>query len=432
MCGSVNLLRLLCGLVIVSCGLPAESAGAESVASVDDRLKLDDNDWPWWRGPFRNGEAPSGQTPPQSWSQDENVIWRADVPGRGHGSPIVVGDAVYLQIADAQRDVQAVAAYSRQDGGLLWETIVHRGGLTVKNSKSTAASSTPACAGERLFVNFLNGNAVYTTALDRHGKQLWQTKISDYQIHQGYGSSPALYQSLVIAAADNKAGGAIVALHQQTGEVQWQRARPEKPNYPSPVLLRIGQRDQLLMTGCDLVTSLNPLTGATLWEVPGATTECVTSTVTDGQLIFTSGGYPRNHMSAVRADGTGEIVWENANRIYVPSMLVRDGYLYGIMDAGVAVCWQSATGKQQWRSRLEGTFTASPVLVNDLIYATNESGTTFVFRASPERFEQVAENQLGDEVLATPAICGSRIYMRVAENIDGQRQERLYCLGVRL
>ena len=132
-------------------------------------------------------------------------------------------------------------------------------------------------------------------------------------------------------------------------------------------------RDQLVLTGCDLVTSLNPLTGETLWEVEGATTECVTSTVTDGQRIFTSGGYPRNHLSAVRADGSGRIDWETGDRIYVPSMLLRDGTLYAVLDAGVAACWDSATGKQHWKHRLGGTFSASPILVGRRIYATERS-----------------------------------------------------------
>ena len=101
---------------------------------------------------------------------------------------------------------------------------------------------------------------------------------------------------------------------------------------------------QLLMTGCELVAGFDPLSGETLWEIEGATTECVTSTVSDGQLIYTSGGYPKNHVAAVKADGSGDVVWENGSRVYVPSMLVRDGYLYAVLDAGVAVCWKADTG----------------------------------------------------------------------------------------
>jgi outer membrane protein assembly factor BamB len=280
-----------------------------------------------------------------------------------------------------------------------------------------------------VFINFVNAGAVYTTALDLHGKQLWQTKISDYVTHQGFGSSPALYKSLVIASADNKGGGAVAGLQRATGKVVWKQSRPKTPNYSSPIILNVAGRDQLLMTGCNLVAGFSPLTGKQLWQIDGATTECVTSTVTDGKHIYTSGGYPKNHVAAVLADGSGKVVWENKTRVYVPSMLVHEGFLYAVTDAGVAVCWKSDTGKEQWKGRLGGTFSGSPVLAGGHLFVTNETGRTYVFKANPKAFQLVAENELGDEVYSTPTICGSRVYMRVAVRKDGQREERVYCLG---
>jgi hypothetical protein len=221
----------------------------------------------------------------------------------------------------------------------------------------------------------------------------------------------------------------VGALDRKTGAFVWKRERPKVPNYTSPVVLRAAGREQLVMTGCDLVTSLDPATGKLLWEVAGATTECVTSTVTDGTHVYTSGGYPRNHLAAVKADGSGTIAWQTGDRVYVPSLLVRDGHLYGVLDAGMAACWEAATGKEKWKQRLGGAFSASPVLVGDRIYATNEAGETFVYRADPAQFAQLARSRLGDEAFATPAVCGGRIYMRVAERAGGRRQERLYCLG---
>ena len=155
----------------------------------------------------------------------------------------------------------------------------------------------------------------------------------------------------------------------------------------------------------------------------------MTSTVTDGTHIYTTGGYPKNHLAAIKADGSGKVAWENGSRVYVPSMLVRDGYLFATLDAGVAMCWKSDTGEEKWKSRIAGTFSSSPVMVGEHILATNEAGKTYVFKANPAAFELVGENQLGTEVFATPTICGSRIYHRVASQTDGQRQEWLYCLG---
>jgi outer membrane protein assembly factor BamB len=301
-----------------------------------------------------------------------------------------------------------------------------------KNNRSTAASSTPACDGERIFINFPNNGSLYTTALDLDGRPLWQQRISDYVIHQGYGASPTLYQGLVIVSADNKGGGAIAALDRITGDLVWKRERPQKPNYATPTLLHIAGRDQLILVGCDLIVSYDPLTGETLWETEGATTECVTSTLTDGKLVYTSGGYPKNHISAISADGSGKLVWENSQRLYVPSLVIRNGYLFGVLDEGIAVCWKADSGEEMWKARVGGNFSSSPVLVGDTIYVSNEAGEFLVYKANPERFERLAKNQLGDEVFATPTIAGGRIYHRVAHRTEeGSRQEMLYCLGNR-
>lgn len=423
---STNWLLLVCAIVGIA------SPGSTADLKKPEPVTVGPQDWPWWRGPLRNGIASSGQTPLLQWGETENVLWKTPVPGRSHGSPIVVGDQVVLAVAEPDREVQSVVCLDRKSGKVLWQTVVHEKGFeqTGKpNAKSSLASSTLACDGERLFVNFLNAGAIYTTALDRQGNQLWQAKVSDYVLHQGFGSSPAIYQSLVIVSADNKGTGAIVGLDRATGNVVWKHERPKMPNYTSPIVLTIGGRDQVLLTGCDLVTSLDPLTGKPLWEVAGSTTECVTSTVTDGERIFTSGGYPKNHLSAVMADGSGKLAWENNIRVYVPSMLIRDGYLYAVLDAGVAMCWNSATGEEVWKGRLGGTFSSSPVLVGEHILATSEAGRTYVFKATPAAFELVGENQLGTEVYATPTVCGGRIYHRVAVQQGDVRQEFVYCLG---
>ena len=401
-------------------------ADERGVAAVE----LSETDWPNWRGPFRNGVAHPKQRPPTEWSETKNVVWKAELPGRGHGSPIVVGNQVVVATAEMDTQLQSVVCLNRKTGERLWKTVVHRGSLSTKgNKKSTQASTTLAWDGQRFYVNFLNNRAVHTTALDGDGKEVWRTKITDYVVHQGYGSSPAIWKGLVIVSADNKGGGAIAGLRRGDGEIVWRNERPKKPNYASPVLLEVAGKTQALFTGCDLVTSLSPETGEKIWEIKGSTTECVTSLVSDGQLVFTSGGYPRNHVSAVRGDGSGEVVWQNTTRVYVPSMLVHDGHLYAVADSGVAVCWRCEDGKEMWKRRVGGVFTSSPVLVGERIYATNEGGKSFVFKADPDKFQLIAENQLGDEVYATPAICDSRIYARVVTKRGGQTKEMLYCLG---
>lgn len=422
---------LIALLTTLACSKAHNDSNSSQAAELkSDELALSKRDWPWWRGPTRDGVAEPDQRPPLEWSETKNVLWKAKIPGRGHASPTVVGNRVFLPTADEDEEIQSVLCYDRRSGKQLWKTDVHKGKFERRgHKKSSLASATIACDGERLFVNFLHDEAIYTTALDLDGKQVWQTRISDFITHQGFGSSPAVYKSLVLVSTDNKAGGLVAALDRRSGKVVWEQERPKQPNYTSPAILSIGGRDQAVLAGCDHVASFDPLSGRLLWEIEGSTTECVGSIVTDGRLVFASGGYPKKLTQAVRADGSGEVVWENSVQTYVPSMLVRDGYLYTVTDPGIAMCFDASSGKEMWKSRLGGTFNTSLVLLGDLLFAANQEGKTFIFKAKPDGYEQVAMNQLGDEVYATPVICGSRIYLRVAKQEGNVRQEWLYCIG---
>ncbi len=397
---------------------------------VSDGFKVDANDWPWWRGPQRNGTASASHAPLEF--TEDNLLWKAKVPGRGHGSPTVVGNRVLLATANEEAGSQSLLCYSRENGELFWENKIHASGAMKRNKKASAASGTPAWDGEQAYICFPNSSSLFVTSVNGNGEKVWQKQVSKYVVHQGYGASPTLYQNLVIVSADNKSGGAIAAYERKTGELVWKRERPREPNYPSPTILHAAGKDQLIMTGCDKVSSFDPLTGKTIWEIQGATTECVTSTVTDGNLVYTSGGYPKNHMSAVRADGTGKVVWENSSRLYVPSLVIHDGYLYGVLDAGIATCWKADTGKEMWKHRLGGTFSSSPVLVGSSILVGNEAGQHFAFEATPSGYEQFAQSQLGNQVFATPTVVGGRVFHRVVGKDDkGARQEWLYCFGAK-
>jgi outer membrane protein assembly factor BamB len=415
----------VCGLLLTGGGDRPSRDGSASAAAPDMP-----DDWPWWRGPYRNGEARRYQRPPLEWSDSANIVWKAEIPGRGHGSPIAVGERIFLATADEDAQQQLLLCLDRRSGERRWMTIVHDGNfVSGGNKKSTHASATPACDGERVYITFLNNGAIYCSALSLDGEQLWQQQVDDFVIHQGYGASPTVFGSLVLVAADHKGGGAIAGLDRRTGAVVWKQERPATANYTSPIIVHANNRHQLVYTGCNKVASYDPATGQPLWEVAGSTTECVTSTVSDGNLVYSTGGYPQNHVQAVVADGSGEIAWEKNVRVYVPSLLERDGHLYLVTDDGIAACWRAADGEELWKGRLGGTFSSSPVLVDDRIYVTDESGLTSVFRATPEKFEQLAQSQLGNEVFATPVIARDRILYRAAVVDGAHRQDWLYCLG---
>ncbi len=388
-------------------------------------------DWPGWRGPTHDGKVPD-ENPPLKWDAETAVLWRTTVPGRGHSSPTVVGDHVFLATGDREKRTQTVLAFDRETGSLLWKKTLFRGFAKDKrlHKRNTLATSSIACDGERVLSLFMNNATVYLTALSLEGEVLWQKEVGDFKSHWGYSASPILHQNLVLVAADHANGGYIKAFDRQSGDQVWQQKRPQSPNYPSPVVCKVSGRDQIILAGCKMLAAYNPSDGKPLWKAQGATTEeCVGSVVVEQGLAFASGGYPKKETVAVKADGSGEVVWRNGVQVYVPSMLTHKGYLYAVTDKGEAYCFEAATGKEMWRERLGGVFNSSPVLAGNHIFISNQAGVTFVIDPKPEKLVVVAENQLGGDVFATPAFAGDHIYLRSSQKIDGERQEFLYCIG---
>ncbi|MFK7779066.1 MAG: PQQ-binding-like beta-propeller repeat protein [Gimesia sp.] len=396
-------------------------------------VSLAEDDWRVWRGPNANGVAAVGETPVLKWNESQNIRWKVPVPGRGHSSPIVVNDRVLISTADEQRQIQSVICFDRATGRQLWKTDVSQGGFAPKiHQKNTHASPTLVSNGETIFAVFPQFDRVQLTALDLDGKKRWQIKAGGYlplAYQFGYAPSPLLYQDKVIVTSEYEKNGFIAAFDQRTGRELWRIKRPNKMNFSTPIVARIAGHDQMLLSGNAKVSSFNPQTGRELWSAPAMWIVSCGTMVWDKDLVFTSGGFPLKGTLAVKADGSGKVVWTNRVKCYEQSMLVHQGYLYAIDDNGIAYCWNAQTGKEQWKSRLGGKVSSSPVLANGNIYLTNEQGKTFVFRANPKKFELLAENQLGDEGFATPALCGNQIFHRAASRASGKRQEFLYCIG---
>ncbi len=394
-------------------------------------LQAAEGDWPWWRGPNYNGTT-TGQEPPTEWSETKNVLWKTPVPGRGHSSPTIVGDTIYMATADEQKQVQSVLAFDRATGKPRWKRDVSQGGFPRTHPNNTHATCTVACDGKHVFAAFHHHAKVTLTALDLDGKPAWEKVVGpfDPQLYEyGYAPSPLLYDDLVIVSGDYEDGGWIKAFERATGKPAWQTDRPEKLSFSSPIVANVAGRDQLLISGCEKVSSYDPATGKLLWAVAGTTMATCGTMVWDGDTVYASGGYPRKQTIAVKADGSGEILWTNTQKCYEQSMLATGGHVYAVTDNGIAFCWHGQTGEELWRERLVGPVSASPVLANGHVYATNEKGTTFVFAATPDEFRPVAKNQLGTESFATQTFVGNKIYARVANRGPGGRQEMLYCIG---
>ncbi|REJ68798.1 MAG: serine/threonine protein kinase [Planctomycetota bacterium] len=445
-------------LLAAGCQRGSQGDSAQVVANAvaatgpvsPEPIEVATTDWPWWRGAERDSHAISVQVPlrwevgdrdgglqngaakarPSKSADAGTVVWRAAVAGRGLSTPSLWGDRIFLTTADEEAETIAMLGYRRTDGERLWSCQLHQGGFLVTHDKNSQASPTPACDGELVFVPHAvqhdGATGIWVSAVDLEGQLRWQTLAGGFNSVHGYGSSPVLYGSLLIVAGDCDGAGFLAALDRTTGEVRWRIERPQKTSFATPTVAHVAGRDQLLIHGTSLVTSYDPLSGEEIWRCDGPSRAAANTMVADDELVFASGGYPEKFLLAIRADGTGDVtdthlVWKKRKAVcYVPSMLLDDGKLFTVNDDGIAKCYVAATGEELWTERLEGAFSASPVLAGDRIYIPNEAGKLYVFRAA-DKFEMLAENDLGDGGFATPVIVGGRIYLRT--------NRWLYCIG---
>ena len=386
------------------------------------------NDWPGWRGPDANGHA-GAQSIVTEWDSVKNWAWKKELPGRGHASPVVVGDRVYIHTAEAGK-YQALIAYDRVSGVQKWRTDLHTTGVEGKlHDRNSFATSTPVWNGEALFVPCYNGGKIVLSRVEADGTLTWQKPLMDFKSLWGYSVSPALHGDLVLLAVEHLAAGAMFGIRQSDGEIVWKTPRPETPNHATPVILKLNGRDELVIPGAHQLASFNPQTGEVFWSTKATTLECVGSAVQVGNLVFGAGGYPDAMTSCVDASKPQAEKWHAKKKVYQPSLLAVGDYLYGVTDKGIAYCWKASNGKEQWAERLKNPVAASPVLVNDLILIAGERGVTTIFKANPKKIELVAENKLGNDNFASPAVCGSQIFLRVAFREKGKRTEVLYCIG---
>lgn len=414
---------------------PASVSWAQSNASPivgTQGVVLDwKNDWPWWRGANRDGQA-LGDKAPVSLDETRNLVWKTPVPGRGHSSPIVVGSRLFLLTADNESQRHVALAFDRASGKELWKKELNQGGFPAKNHpKNTEASPTLASDGARLFASLFHHGAVWGTALDLDGKVLWTKEVGAFnpkQYEYGYAPSPVIYNDTVLFTFEYDGPSAIVALDRQSGEVRWRIDRPQSTSFSTPVVMTHDGLDYLLISGIDKVCAYNPADGKLKWETKGTTMATCGTMVWDQGIVFASGGYPRAETIAIDVK-TGKALWKNNQKAYEQSMVAHAGYLYSLTDNGVLFCWDGKSGEEKWKQRLSGPVSASGVLVDNRIYWANEKGDLFVFEANPDRYTQLAKNKVGDESFASPAICGDQVFLRVATFEGDKRQEYLMCFG---
>ncbi len=378
--------------------------------------------WPRFRGPDGQGIARTRGLPVR-WGRNENVAWRTPLPP-GNSSPIIWGDRIFLTSAGPDGSGRSVHCLRRTDGQLLWTAPCppHEVEPMVRD-KNGYASATPVTDGERVIAYFGSGGLL---ALDFEGRQLWHHPLPGFDSTWGSGSSPLLYEdSLILIHDQNRADSLFLCLDKRTGELRWQRQRARAMGWSTPVVVRVGDHDELLFAGGETVKGYDPHTGAELWSLSGPTHEVIPTLVVGRDLIYSASGRLGPTLALVpggRGDVTAtHLVWQTVRGgPHVPSPILYEGRLYTVNDTGIATALDAQSGEVVWQHRIRDRFSASPVAAEGLLYVCSESGSTYVLRAG-DSYELVAKNELGEPILASPAALAGRLYVRTAE--------ALYCLG---
>ena len=378
--------------------------------------------WPRWRGPSGQGVVDATGYP-DTWSDTENVVWRSTVPGRGHSSPIVWGNQIFLTTTQEAGRRLSVLSYRRTDGQLLWETAVPEGPIEHIHPKNSQASATPTTDGERVYVSFGSRGLV---AIDFDGRVVWHTEVGPISNYHGSAGSPLLYGDLLITFQDQRRGAFVAGFDKRTGQLSWQTDRQGSVGWGSPVAVRVGDHDEIIVSSQRTVTAYDPSDGSELWHCNGNLFEVIPTPAVGHGLVFCASGRAGPTL-AIRPGGSGDVTdthveWSTSRGSpFVPSPLVHGDYLYTVNDmASIVTCFEAATGAVMWQERLgrprrEG-FSASPVFVDGKVFFTNDNGETFVLKAGPE-FELLHTNDIGAPTLASPALVDGRWYIRTEREL---------------
>jgi len=405
----ISILRAWAALLLVATGLT-------SIAIAEN--------WPGWRGPARTGVT-SETGVATTWSATENILWKAPLPGTGTANPVVWDERVFLTASDGQDQGELhVFCFDRDTGRERWHRRLWGTAPTLFYPKSGMASPSPVTDGKHLWVAFGTGDIF---CFDMDGGLVWQRALSDeygvFENRFGASSSPLLFEDLLIHQCDHYGASYVIAINKSTGANIWKADRPDVwLSWSSPQLVPSGERFELVISGSEKLDGYDPRTGKLLWTVRGLARECVpTPVLADGLVISVSG--PNGAHFGVRPGGMGDVTesrvaWRNdRGTSFVPSGIAVGDRYYVADDKGIASCFEAATGKVLWRKRLGGRFTASPVAAAGRLYFTDETGSTLVVDAMAPDYQELARNEIGEDVYASAAISQGRFFLRTSKSL---------------
>lgn len=433
--------RILMLLWLMASPLAAEDGGGDA-----------DRYWPQWRGPRATGTGPHAD-PPVQWSEQEHIRWKVPLPGRGHSTPVIWGDRIFLTTAISygdgleprysgapgahdnspvtQHHKFEVLAVDRRDGHILWqrtvcEALPHEGGHT----SGSMASSSPVTDGEHLFA-FFGSRGIY--CLDLEGKPVWSDDLGHMQTKHGHGegSSPALYGKTLLINWDHEGQSFVIAYDKASGKRRWKIDRREVTSWASPIVVEHAGIAQVIVSGTDRVRSYDLANGRVIWACGGLSANVVASPVAGDGMVYAASSYEKRALLAIQLEGaagditsTEQVLWSRRHRTpYVPSPLLYGRWLYFLSHyQGILSRVEARTGAEALGPfRLEPirNVYASPVGAAGRIYITDLDGTTMVISHGGEP-KVLAINRLEDSFSASAALVDKELVLRGLEY--------LYCI----
>ncbi len=398
--------------------------------------RLEAEDWPVWRGPRLDGTS-LGRPAPLHWSPTSNIVWKAQLPGFGHASPILREGRLFTVCVLSNTSERVLLSFDRSTGRELWRSTVLTAPLEKRHPLNSHASSTPAADADQVYTAFLDVDRMLVSAHTLGGAVRWQVRPGPFRSMHGFCSSPILYKNLVIVNGDHDGDSYLVALDRADGHTVWKTPRENHTrSYCVPILRPLAGRMQMVLSGDKCIASYDPGTGARHWIIDGPTEQFVASVVYSdrAQLLIASGGFPDHHILAIRPDGTGNITgshiaWRATKGVsYVPSPICAGDYFLIVSDAGFATCFEAATGRLLWQERL-GERHASLVSSAGLVYFLNDQGVMNIVRPGPA-FDRVAQNEIGEPTFASPALSDGQLFLRGSQSLfcieerSGSREPR--------
>lgn len=449
LCGRARPCRLL--LILLCCSLLGGTVVLFPVTTIGADPATDH--WPQWRGPLATGVAPTSN-PPVEWSETKNIRWKTPLPGKGHSTPVIWGNHVFVttaipdgaaleprfsgvpgahdNAAITHHQQYAVLALDRRTGKILWKRTVNRQ-LPHEGAHNTAslASHSPVTDGKRVYASF-GSQGIY--ALDMEGKTSWQVQLGKMTTKHGHGegSSPALFGNTLVVNWDHEGTSFVVALDATTGKQQWKKSRDEVTSWATPIVVQHAGKPQVIISGTGRVRSYDLGTGKINWQCGGLSANIVASPVAANGMVFVGSSYEIRALFGIRLEGargdiTGskQVAWSRTRGTpYVPSPLLYGEALYFLSHyQGILSRVNAKTGNNQpgsFRLGPLGNIYASPVGAANRVYITDLDGQTLVM-AHDEVPRALALNKLDDQFSASAAIAGNCIFLR--------GEKSLYCIA---